>query len=278
MRNISEWKPTKVKRRGSQFSANPAGMAPGSLYITMEAFCALDAHASYLHGHLVDLGCGDVAYYEWYKDRVQKITCIDWPGSLHKAKHVDVFANLSQGLPLPTASVDCVLLTSVLEHIGEPQLLFKETRRILAKDGHLIPSVPFLYQLHEEPFDYYRYTQHGLEHLAKEAGLEVISMTHYGSAFGVLVDVSSKTTESAIGVICNFLPKRISVGIGLLGYKILRGFQQFCFFILKRRRVLEGLDRLNLSRRIPLGYVAVFAVKTCSSKSAFIQQNKNSQL
>jgi hypothetical protein len=81
MKNISEWQPTKIKLDGDKFYVTPDGVAPGSFYITMEAFQALDACKPYLKGHLVDLGCGNVPYFEWYKERVTEITCVDWPGS-----------------------------------------------------------------------------------------------------------------------------------------------------------------------------------------------------
>ena len=259
MRNIAEWKQTKIQHRKGVFSVKSSGVAPGSLYITMEAFRALNLHKLYLHGHLIDLGCGNVPYYEWYKDQVDKITCIDWPGSLHNTKHIEAFADLNQYLPIKTASVECVLLTSVLEHIGKPERLLKETRRILVQDGYLVLSVPFLYHLHEEPFDYYRFTPHGLKRLAKEAGFEVISLKHYGSAIGVFVDVSSKIIESVINAICRFLQKNISSSIRLAGYKILRMYQQFSFLILKQKWALHILDRLGLSQRIALGYVIVLS-------------------
>jgi SAM-dependent methyltransferase len=260
MKNISQWQPTKIQCRDGNFFVNPSGMASGSLYITLEAFRVIDSCKSYLRGHLLDLGCGNVPYYEWYKNQVDKVTCIDWHGSLNATKHIDIFADLNKALPLENESVDCVLSTSVLEHICEPQVLFKEISRILAKDGYLILSVPFLYHLHEEPFDYYRYTPHGLKHLAKEAGLEIVSLEHYGSAFGVLVDISSKITEVIINGICKFMPKFIAAFIKKLGDKILCLFQQICFFILKQKPVLQALKISKLSPRIALGYIAVFTV------------------
>jgi SAM-dependent methyltransferase len=235
MKNIKEWKPTKIKPQGTAFFVNSTGVAPSSLYITMEQFRILDEHKDYLHGHLVDLGCGDVPYYEWYKERVDKITCIDQPGTLHNKSHVDVFADLNQPLPLQSNSADCILLISVLEHIREPQVLLKEAQRILSDGGYLIISVPFLYHLHEEPFDYYRYTIYALKYIAQNAGLKAISTRHYGSAFGVLADISSKIGQSVIDALCNLLPKCISVVIKLVGYKVLRWYQQLCFVILKQQ-------------------------------------------
>lgn len=122
-------------------------------------------------------------------------------------------------------------------------------------------SVPFLYHLHEEPFDYYRYTPYALKHLAQNAGLEMISIQHYGSAFGMLVDITSKIGQSLVDGLCKLLPKCISAGIRSVVHQILRGFQQLCFLLLKQGWVLKMLDRLNLSYRTALGYIAVFTVR-----------------
>jgi hypothetical protein len=53
-------------------------------------------------------------------------------------------------------------------------------------------NVPFLYWLHEEPFDYYRYTRYALEYLTREAGLEVIELETLGGLSEVLADMVSK--------------------------------------------------------------------------------------
>lgn len=261
MKNVSEWKPTKIKKKGNCFYVNELGIASGSLYITLEAFRVVNLYKSYLQGTLVDLGCGNVPYYEWYKERVDQVICVDWTQSPHEAKYVDIFANLNQNLPLKDNSVDSIFCTSVLEHICDPLLLFKEINRILKQDGYLLLSVPFLYHLHEEPFDYYRYTPHGLKYLAEQAGLEVVSFKNYGSAFGVLIDVFSKTLQVFIMTICNIMPPSIAKLTEQIGNSLLRLFQQICFHILKIPQIIYFIEKINLSSRIALGYVAVYKIK-----------------
>ncbi|MEM7757812.1 MAG: class I SAM-dependent methyltransferase [Cyanobacteria bacterium P01_A01_bin.40] len=258
MKSISEWQPSKIKLHSSKYIVNSQGISPGSLYITLEAFRVLNQHKSYLKGHLIDLGCGMVPYYEWYQDQVEQVTCVDWYSSVHESKHVDIFADLNQSLPLEDGIADSVLSTSVLEHIREPKIFFQEIKRVLTPDGHLLLSVPFQYHLHEEPFDYYRYTAHGLEHLAKEAGLEIVSLQNYGSALGVLVDVSSKIAHSTVASISKLFPGLIGAAIRKSLDGLIRWIQQLCFSIFKLPLILAALKRLNLSSRIPLGYVVVF--------------------
>lgn len=265
MKNISQWEASKIRAKssksGRKFTVNANKISPSSLYITLEAFRVLNHHKSYLKGSLVDLGCGMVPYYEWYKDRVDRITCVDWYSSLHESKHIDVFADLNQTLPLVDGVADSVLSTSVLEHIREPKVFFQEVSRILAPDGHLVLSVPFQYNLHEEPFDYYRYTSYGLEHLAKEAGLEVVSLQNYGSALGVIVDVSSKVFSSIVFSISMLFPKLIGGAIRRTSSLIIRQIQKLLFTILHQPLILLVLKNLNLSQKIVLGYVIVLKPK-----------------
>ena len=62
---------------------------------------------------------------------------------------------------------------------------FKETNRILKKSGKLIGSVPFLYQVHGAPNDYFRYTKDFLELNLKKNGFKKIKVKPIG--FGPFV-------------------------------------------------------------------------------------------
>lgn len=259
MRNIDKWKPTKLTRGGTR--VNPFGIAPSSLYITLEFFRILDGCKPYLKGRLTDLGCGDVPYYEWYAEEVEEITCVDWQGTYHGKTHVDIFADLNQSLPLDTGSADTVLLTSTIEHIKEPRSLLKEAHRILSDEGRVILTAPFLYGLHEEPYDYARYTAHGIRQLAEEAGFGVVSLTHYGSAPGVFVDISSKILKQIQAAISGVCPRPVAKVIRVLGDAFLRGYQYFLFFVLRQKYVINVMERLKLSSEAPLGYVAVLSHK-----------------
>ncbi|WP_019505060.1 class I SAM-dependent methyltransferase [Pleurocapsa sp. PCC 7319] len=264
MKNATNWKPTKIENRGDKFYVNELGVSSGSLFMTLEDFRVINSFKSYLKGHLIDLGCGNAPYYQWYKDRVDRVTCIDWPQSKQSkndAKYVDVFANLNESVPLEDNSVDFVFSTSVLEHICEPLILLKEISRILKSDGYLLLSVPFIYNLHEEPYDYYRYTPYSLEHLAEKAGLEIVSLKHYGCGFGVLIDVSSKIIQALIEVIRKSLPRYIGSPISKLGNMQLRLFQQISFIVLNQKQIVNIIERANLSSRIALGYVAILKIK-----------------
>ena len=60
---------------------------------------------------------------------------------------------------------DVVVIAEVLEHLHSPHLAIDNIKKILSKNGKLILTVPFIFPIHERPYDYYRYTKFGLRFL-----------------------------------------------------------------------------------------------------------------
>ncbi len=195
MKNLEQWCPTKFVLAEGRLTANRDGLAvsPSSiLNVELLARTIGPAIRQHVRGRLVDLGCGAVPLYEAYRDVVDSVTCVDWPSGPHGGGHIDISADLNEPLPLADRGYDTVLLTDVLEHLNRPRELLHEVCRILAPGGMLIGSVPFMYWLHEEPHDYFRYTQHALRRMAEEAGLVVHRIEPYGGGTDVLMDVAAK--------------------------------------------------------------------------------------
>jgi len=57
-----------------------------------------------------------------------------------------------------------------MEHLAEPKFFLSECFRILKPDGIIFITVPFMWHVHEEPYDYFRYTRYGLEYIMKKTG------------------------------------------------------------------------------------------------------------
>ena len=89
-------------------------------------------------------------------------------------------------LPFNDGSFDTVLSIQVLEHTPDPRKLIAEMARVLNKGGTLILAAPFSFRLHEEPYDYFRYTPHGLRQLCNEAGLVIEHVEQVGSLWSLL--------------------------------------------------------------------------------------------
>jgi SAM-dependent methyltransferase len=192
MRAEAEWKPTKFAFDGERLSVGPEVSAGTWLMTRLVAEAYGRKLPQYARGRLVDLGCGTVPLYEAYRPLVREITCVDWGGSRHGAKYRDVDHDLNEPLPFADASFDTAVLSDVLEHVRAPELLLREIRRILAPGGRLLMNVPFLYWLHEQPHDYFRYTEHALRLLVERAGLGLLELEGMGGAPHVLADVLGK--------------------------------------------------------------------------------------
>lgn len=125
--------------------------------------------SDYLRGKLLDLGCGEKPYKLIYDDCCESSVGVDVEYCKHEQKYVDIFASAEE-LPFEDNFFDTVLCTNVLEHVANAGKAFSEIGRVLKEDGVLIVAVPFLYPVHEAPYDYYRYTKYGLEHQLKKNG------------------------------------------------------------------------------------------------------------
>jgi len=146
----------------------------------------------YSAGRLLDLGCGKVPLYELYRPFIKENVCVDWGSSAHGNRFTDQLCDLNQDLPFRDAEFDTIVMASVLEHVARPDVAWREAARVLKPGGHLLVSVPFYYWIHEEPYDYYRFTSHALQRFCNENDFAVVDLRTTGGAPEILVDVSSK--------------------------------------------------------------------------------------
>jgi SAM-dependent methyltransferase len=84
---------------------------------------------------------------------------------------------MNVAVAVPDSCADVVMSFSALEHLYRPQTMLAESWRILKPGGLLFIQVPFQWQVHEAPFDYYRFTRHGLEVLMTDAGFSKPQIT-----------------------------------------------------------------------------------------------------
>lgn len=197
MKQQDLWRPSKfVSVKGRyRASRDPRDVAPTSRLITdRQAVVYEDALRRHARGALLDLGCGRVPLFGVYRDLVTDVVCVDW-ATRGDVSHLDYAVDLNNSIPLPDAQFETILATDVFEHISHPAHLFHEIARLLQVDGVLIAGVPFLYWIHEEPHDYYRYTEFALKQLCEESGLTVLSVEPYGGAPEVVVDTVVKTVS-----------------------------------------------------------------------------------
>lgn len=201
--------------------------------------CYTHAIPEFVTGDLLDLGCGQVPFYAAYRQHVDSVTCVDWPGSPHDVQFADVLCDINEPLPIEGHSFDTIICSDVLEHLHNPSGLLGEVRRVLRPGGRVLLNVPFMYGIHEAPFDYFRYTRFALGHLAINNGLCVREIQELGGLGDVACDLSAKLLS----------------GVPLIG-QTAAAVTQCAWIGLTRLRVLRGLDQ-RTADYFPLGYFAV---------------------
>jgi len=247
MKNVNQWTPTKYVLKKNRLKASRnikhVGLA-SRLVVNLIALRYREIVPQFFSGRLVDLGCAGVPLYGYYKKYISEVVCVDWADSFHESSHLDIVQDLNQPLQLEDNQFDTALLSDVLEHIREPQNLINEVYRVLKPGGKLIINVPFMYWLHEDPYDYFRYTKYGLEYLLRNSGFEIVLLDEYGGAPEVVADIFAKNIKK--------LP--------VLGKPIALFVQWSCFLFAKS--ALGKRISKKTSKKFPFGYVIVVEKKS----------------
>lgn len=114
---------------------------------------------------VLDVGCGNKPYADLFEGCDYK--GLDWTDV---DAEPDIISDVSN-IPLDAETVDIVFSTQVIEHVPDPYAMIRECHRVLKKPGGiLILTGPFYWPLHEEPYDFHRFSKYGFENLLKEAG------------------------------------------------------------------------------------------------------------
>ena len=120
---------------------------------------------------LLDLGCGSKPYRRLFAHSIYTGMELDTEQN-RAAGHAELFYD-GHSLPFNAAEYGNVLCNQVLEHVFNPDEFLAEIFRVLKPGGQLLLTVPFVWDEHEQPFDYARYSSFGLQHLLRRAGFEV---------------------------------------------------------------------------------------------------------
>ena len=131
-----------------------------------------DQAKRYIKGSLVDIGCGTKPYRKLLAPYVTEHVGVDHEATLHDKSNIDLWGTAYK-IPVEDEHFDSALCTAVLEHLEEPEAALRECFRILKPGAYAIYSIPFIWHLHEEPRDFYRYSKYGIKYLFEKAGFEI---------------------------------------------------------------------------------------------------------
>ena len=134
---------------------------------------------------VIDVGCGEQPYRACLQGFTQYIG-FDSADAPDRGDHADVLGD-ALALPFGDGCADAVLCTEVIEHVTDPILMLSEFRRVLGPDGSVLLTSPFTWHLHDEPHDYWRFTEFGLRLLFERAGFRVMALRSTNGFLGALL-------------------------------------------------------------------------------------------
>lgn len=121
---------------------------------------------------ILDAGCGDSAYRPLFESRGVMYEGADF-GEVNKHYAALTYRCRLDAIPVEDNRFDMVLLSQVLEHLPNPIDILRELHRILKPSSRLWLSAPLFYEEHEQPYDFYRYTQFGMRYQVESAGFKI---------------------------------------------------------------------------------------------------------
>lgn len=143
---------------------------------------ALQAILGRFEGTLLDVGCGQMPYKTLLTkppSRVTRYIGLDLESNPIYENQPDI-TWLEGRIPLDSNIIDCTICTEVLEHSPEPEAVLTEIHRVLKPGGLLFFTVPFLWPLHDVPYDEYRYTPFSLRRHLTASGFGDIEIRAMG--------------------------------------------------------------------------------------------------
>lgn len=143
---------------------------------------AIKEAKKYAKGKLVDIGCGTMPYRKELESQLELYVGVDHPqtSKLYSPKRrPDVLADASK-LPFDKNTFDTALLLQVLEYVKSPHDVMNELVRVLKPGGILILTSPFLYPLHDIPYDRARYSEAFLKDLVHNSSLQIVKLKAQG--------------------------------------------------------------------------------------------------
>jgi len=147
---------------------------------------SLKKNSSVLSGKILDFGCGSKPYQHLFSNATEYIG-VDYEieGRTENLDKIDFFYD-GKKIPFEDNSFDGILCTEVLEHVFNIDELLTELHRVLKPNGKAIITTPFMWEEHEMPYDFARYTSAAVKFLYEKHGFIIKEQSKSGNTIHVL--------------------------------------------------------------------------------------------
>lgn len=152
----------------------------------IELYSQIKRHANLIKGRVLDVGASNFSRYKELFNYTEYVKMDINPGN-----DIDVIGRAEE-IPFQENSFDSIVCTQVLGDVYEPLRTFKEFYRILKPGGRALITESLYDSLHDEPNDYWRFTEHSFRRLAEDANLKVEVLERRGGYHSVIAQMKAR--------------------------------------------------------------------------------------
>jgi len=178
----------KTVIRKEQFEPGIIGLVINPFYIARKALLeSIKELGNNISGKTLDVGCGTKPYEKYFKS--SEYIGLEIETTVHREVSKADFFYDGTKFPFNNNEFDSIVTNQVFEHVFNPDSFLNEINRVLKKNGILLLTVPFVWDEHEQPYDFARYSSFGIKSVLEKNGFEIIAHRKTVTNFGVIIQL-----------------------------------------------------------------------------------------
>lgn len=171
-----------------------------------------DLSNKFANKNVLIIGSGDKVAY--YNDIFSNSLIIN--SDVHLQFKPDIVFDAHE-IPFKDETFDLVIASQVLEHTFKPWEVAKEIERVVKVNGEILIEVPFIFQYHGPPYDFFRFTYSGLRSLFSES--QLIS---YEAPEGKAATIASMNSSFLIELFSNRFLRMVALFISRILFGLVK--------------------------------------------------------
>jgi len=190
-------------------------------------------YSFHIKGKVLDVGAGSFSRYIDHFDCEEYIKM-----DIHGEKNIDIVGN-AENIPFRSETFDSIVCTQVISDLENPGKAIKEFYRVLKPGGKVLLTESLFNEMHDEPYDFWRFTKFGLEKFFQEAGFRVIAIDRRGGFFAMMGQNTIRYLIERFNLYSHRWTKIIKPIISLYGRKMI---------------FLDKLDKSKANKKFSIGW------------------------
>ena len=177
----------------------------------VELYNQINRHAHFIKGRVLDVGAGR---YPRYKNlfNFNEYVSMD----IEAREGVDIVGRI-ENIPSPDNSFDSIVCTQVLGDVFDLAGAFSELYRVLQPEGCVLITESLFDSLHDEPNDFWRFTEHSLRRLSENAGFTVEVLERRGGYYSVMAQQHARYWIERLNANGRWLARPLSFVLKIYG-------------------------------------------------------------